>query len=231
MIPGFDFIEFAQHAGVVLVVLVVTAIIFAESGLLIGFFLPGDSLLFTAGFLIKTGVLPINLYLFIAIIFVAAVLGDSVGYSFGRRVGRRLFRRPNSRFFKQEYVRQAEVFYENHGPITIMLARFMPIVRTFVPIIAGTAKMSYRTFFLYNVAGGFLWTAGVTSAGFILGSLFEKLGIDIDTVIIPIVLVIIILSIMPPIIHIFKDKKNRQTLFDASKRQLRSLGDIFKKSS
>jgi len=223
MIPGFDLIEFAQHAGPWLATIVIAAIIFAESGLLIGFFLPGDSLLFTAGFLISTGILPVNLYLFIAIIFVAAVAGDSVGYTFGRRVGSRLFNRPNSRLFKQEYIQQAEIFYKNHGSITIVLARFMPIIRTFAPIVAGTAKMPYKTFLTYNIFGGLIWTAGITTLGFVLGGLFKSLGIEIDTVILPIVAAIIIISVAPPIIHILKDKKNRDALMAVSKKQFDML--------
>lgn len=214
-LPGFDIVELIKWGGVAGVALIV----FAESGLLIGFFLPGDSLLFTAGFLIHTGLLPINLYLFIAIIFAAAVLGDSVGYTFGRRVGRKVFERPNSKLFKQEYLQQAEIFYEKHGGKTIILARFIPIIRTFAPIVAGTAKMPYHTFLTYNIVGGFIWTAGVTSLGYVLGAWFESMGIDIDHVLLPIVLVIILISVLPPIIHIFKDKKQRDSFKQLVKRQ------------
>lgn len=214
-LPGFDIVELIKWGGVA----GVTLIVFAESGLLIGFFLPGDSLLFTAGFLIHTGLLPINLYLFIAIIFAAAVLGDSVGYTFGRRVGRKVFERPNSKLFKQEYLQQAEIFYEKHGGKTIILARFIPIIRTFAPIVAGTAKMPYHTFLTYNIVGGFIWTAGVTSLGYVLGAWFESMGIDIDHVLLPIVLVIILISVLPPIIHIFKDKKQRDNFKQLVKRQ------------
>lgn len=214
-LPGFDIVELIKWGGVAGVALIV----FAESGLLIGFFLPGDSLLFTAGFLIHTGLLPINLYLFIAIIFVAAVLGDSVGYTFGRRVGRKIFDKPNSKLFKQEYLTQAEIFYEKHGGKTIILARFIPIIRTFAPIVAGTAKMPYHTFLTYNVIGGFIWTAGVTSLGYVLGAWFESMGIDIDHVLLPIVLVIILISVLPPVIHIFKDPKQRDSFKRLVKRQ------------
>lgn len=218
-IPGVDLVELIKWAGV----FGVAFIVFAESGLLIGFFLPGDSLLFTAGFLVQTGILPVNLIGFIALLFVAAVLGDTVGYTFGRRVGRKVFERPNSRLFKQKYLVEAEKFYEKHGKKTIILARFVPIVRTFAPIVAGTAKMEYRTFLAYNIVGGFLWTAGVTSLGYFLGAFFTSIGLGIDTVLLPIVAVIILLSVAPPIIHILKEKQNREALWNGTKQQIRVL--------
>src|SRR5687768_13074724 len=132
---GIDLVELVKWAGVI----GVAVIIFAESGLLIGAFLPGDSLLFTAGFLTYTGFLAIDIHLLVIILFLAAVLGDSTGYTFGRRVGRRLFSRPDSKLFKQAYVEKAEAFYEKHGGKTIIIARFVPFVRTFAPVIAGTA--------------------------------------------------------------------------------------------
>ena len=218
-IPGVDLVELIKWAGV----FGVAFIIFAESGLLIGFFLPGDSLLFTAGFLVQIGILPVNIVAFIALLFVAAVLGDSIGYTFGRRVGRKVFERPNSRLFKQKYLLEAENFYEKHGKKTIILARFIPVVRTFAPIVAGTANMHYRTFLAYNVIGGFLWTAGVTSLGFFLGAFFTSIGLGIDSVLLPIVAIIILISIAPPILHILKEKKNREALWSSTKQQLRIL--------
>lgn len=201
----------------------ILAIVFAESGLLIGFFLPGDSLLFTAGFLVQVGLLKIDIHLLVLLLFVAAVLGDSVGYTFGRRVGRRLFSRPNSRLFKQENVQRAEAFYEKHGGKTIILARFIPIIRTFAPVVAGVGKMSYKTFLSYNVIGGLLWAGGVTYLGYFLGSWFTSMGLDIDQVIIPVVIVIILLSISPALIHLLKDKEQRTTLWEATKREISSL--------
>lgn len=225
-LPGFDLVGLIQWGGFIIVALIV----FAESGLLIGFFLPGDSLLFTSGFLVYTGVLPINIVLFIAILFVAAVLGDSVGYTFGRRVGRKLFDKPSSRIFKQEYIVAAEKFYHRHGGKAIILARFVPVVRTFAPIVAGTAKMPYQKFLAFNIIGGLVWTAGITSLGYFLGHWFTSIGLEIDTVILPVVALIILLSILPPLIHIFKDKKRRQAVWEASKRQLSTLrGKVSKK--
>ncbi|HJR86680.1 MAG TPA: VTT domain-containing protein [Acidimicrobiia bacterium] len=166
-------------------------IVFAESGLFFGFFLPGDSLLFTAGLFAAQGTL--NLPLILVGCFIAAVAGDQVGYVFGQRVGPALFKRPDSKLFKQEYVERARAFFEKHGPKTIVLARFVPIVRTFAPILAGVGRMQYRTFVSYNLIGGFLWAVGVTLLGYWLGNLIP----DIDAYLLPIIAVIIALSFIP----------------------------------
>ena len=219
MIPGVDLIDFIVGASI----LGVAAVIFAESGLLIGFFLPGDSLLFTTGFLIHSGLLPVNIHLAVLIIFIAAILGDSVGYWFGRKAGERIFSKPDARLFKQEYIQRAKVFYEKHGGKTIILARFIPIVRTFAPIVAGSSKMDYRKFLSFNIIGALLWTAGVTYLGYGLGSVFESMGIEIDHVLLPLVAIIIFVSILPAIIHLIRDKKLRQSLWAGTKRELKSI--------
>ena len=181
-------------------------IIFAETGLLIGFFLPGDSLLFTAGILASQGNLNIAV---IAIgCFLAAVIGDQVGYTIGHRAGPALFRRPDSRIFKQKYVDRTKEFFEKHGPKTILLARFVPIVRTFAPVLAGVGEMNRRTFTTYNVVGGFIWAVGVTVAGYILG---EAVGEDIDKYILPIIAVIIVLSILPPVIEALRERRRKRS--------------------
>ncbi|MER5489730.1 DedA family protein [Streptomyces sp. LE64] len=144
-------------------------IVFAESGLFFGFFLPGDSLLFTTGLLVTTGALTMDLWLVCTLICIAAIVGDQVGYLFGKKVGPALFNRPDSRFFKQENVLKAHEFFEKHGPKSLVLARFVPIVRTFTPIIAGVSGMRYRSFITFNVIGGVLWGAGVTLLGAWLG--------------------------------------------------------------
>ena len=217
---GFDLQELIKWGGV----LGVAAIVFAESGLLIGFFLPGDSLLFTAGFLVQLGAMNINIHLLVLILFVAAVLGDSVGYTFGRRLGRKAFDRPNSRLFKQEHLVKAESFYEKYGGKTIVMARFIPVVRTFAPVVAGTARMNYKTFLSYNVIGGLLWAAGITYLGYFLGDIFtNRLGLDIDQVILPAVAIIILISLAPPAYHIFKDDKQRKIFWDGTKRQISLL--------
>ncbi len=219
MIPGVDLIDFIKFVGILGVVFV----IFAESGLLIGFFLPGDSLLFTTGILIYSGFLPINIHVAVALVFIAAVLGDTVGYWFGRKTGPHIFKKPDARIFKQSHVQKAQAFYEKHGGKTIIIARFIPIVRTFAPIVAGVGKMEYKKFLSYNIIGGFLWAAGVAYAGYFLGSVFEAAGIDIDHVLLPIIALIILASITPPAIQILKDKKNRTALWEGTKREIRSI--------
>lgn len=177
-------------------------IIFAESGLLIGFFLPGDSLLFTAGLLSSQDKLP-ALPILLAGCFAAAVVGDQVGYLFGRRVGPSLFNRPDSRIFKQEYVEKAQHYFEEHGSKTIVLARFVPVVRTFAPIVAGVGRMHYRTFVMYNVLGGFLWAVGITTLGYILGETIPS----IDKYLLPAIVVIIALSALPVLFEVRKARR------------------------
>ncbi len=197
----------------------VAAIIFAESGLLVGFFLPGDSLLFTAGFLVHQGIIKFDIHLLVIILFMAAALGDSVGYAFGRRVGRRLFRRKESVLFHKDNLERAEAFYEKHGGKAIIIARFMPIIRTFAPIVAGISHMNYKKFVVYNLIGAFLWAVGITYLGYFVGSAIVKAGINIEYVI----YVIILLSIAPPIIHVLKEKKQRDALWKGIKDQLRAF--------
>lgn len=191
----FDLEEFIKTVGL----LGVYAIIFAESGLLIGFFLPGDSLLFTAGFLASQDFF--NFPVLAIGCFIAAVSGDSVGYWFGHRVGRRLFQREDSLLFKKKHLLKAEALYNQHGGKIIVLARFMPIVRTFAPIVAGIGVMHYPRFLSYNVIGGFFWSIGVSSAGYFLGSRIP----GIDRYLLPIVFLIIFVSVLPPGIAFLRD--------------------------
>ncbi|WP_127357204.1 DedA family protein [Actinacidiphila soli] len=183
----------ANHLVSAFGLLGVLAIVFAESGLLIGFFLPGDSVLFTAGLLISQHqVIHQPLWLVCLLISVASILGNQVGYVFGRRAGPALFRRPNSRLFKQEYVTKAHDFFERHGPKALVLARFVPVVRTFTPILAGVSGMTYRAFTVFNVLGGVLWGAGVTVAGYFLGQIgFIRDHIDV------VLVAIIVVSVLP----------------------------------
>jgi membrane-associated protein len=174
-------------------------IIFAETGLLIGFFLPGDSLLFTAGFLASQDFL--NIWILIIVCFVAAVTGDATGYAFGNRVGRRLFRKPESLLFNPDHLQRAERFFEKHGGKAIIIARFLPIVRTFVPIVAGIGSMSYPRFFSYNVIGAVLWAIGLPLAGFFLGNAIPS----VDRYLLPIIALIIIASILPTAIHVWRE--------------------------
>lgn len=166
-------------------------IVFAETGLFFGFFLPGSSMLFTAGFLASQGLF--NVWILLPLITLAAILGDSAGYWFGTYVGHAFFNREDSRFFKKEYVERTHAFYERHGVRAIVLARFVPIVRTLAPILAGIAYMRYRKFLSYNIIGGVLWGAGVTFAGYFLG---EKIP-GIDQYLTPIILIIIVVTLIP----------------------------------
>ncbi|MFD4697373.1 DedA family protein [Streptomyces niveus] len=171
----------------------VLLVVFAESGLLIGFFLPGDSLLFTTGLLVAGHTyLTQPLWLICLLIVLAAVLGDQTGYLIGRKAGPALFRRPDSRLFKQENVEKANAFFEKYGPRSIVLARFVPIVRTFTPVIAGVGAMRYRTFVVFNVIGGTLWGVGVTVLGYFLGQIdFVKTNIEL------ILIAIVVVSLLP----------------------------------
>ncbi|MEU6707181.1 DedA family protein [Streptomyces wuyuanensis] len=177
----------------------VLVIVFAESGLLIGFFLPGDSLLFTTGLLVTTGVIKQPLWVVCTLVVLAAIIGDQVGYLFGRKVGPALFKRPDSRFFKQENVEKAHEFFEKYGPKSLVLARFVPIVRTFTPIIAGVSRMNYRSFVTFNVIGGVLWGAGVTLLGAALGKV-EFVHKNIEAILIAIVLI----SVLPIVIEFMR---------------------------
>jgi len=183
------------------------AIVFAESGLLVGFFLPGDSLLFTAGFLASQNIFDIRILTFLC--FIAAVTGDSVGYAIGHKLGRRLFRRKDSFFFHPDHLLKAEKFYEEHGKKTIILARFLPIIRTFAPVVAGIGNMKYRTFFAYNIIGGFLWAVLLPLIGYHLGKTIP----DVDKYLLPIIGLIIVLSVLPQAISMFGSKKARNYIF------------------
>ncbi|MER6116977.1 VTT domain-containing protein [Streptomyces sp. NPDC001743] len=169
----------------------VLVIVFAESGLLIGFFLPGDSLLFTTGLLVTTDKLHTPLWLVCVLVALAAIIGDQVGYLFGRKVGPSLFNRPDSRLFKQENVEKAHEFFEKYGPKSLVLARFVPIVRTFTPIIAGVSRMNYRSFITFNIIGGVLWGVGVTLLGAGLGKI-EFVHKNIEAMLVLIVLISVV---------------------------------------
>lgn len=190
------FIETAGYLGIFLIV-------FAESGLLIGFFLPGDSLLFTAGLLAAEGFF--NLPVLIVLSVIAAVTGDSVGYVFGSKVGRKLFNKEDSFLFKKEHLLKAESFYEKHGGKTIVLARFMPFIRTFAPIVAGIGRMRYSYFLAFNIIGGLLWAVGLPLLGYFLGRSIP----DVDKYLLPIIAIIVIISVAPSALHLYKDNRER----------------------
>lgn len=211
-----DLPSFIQTIGLI----GVWAVVFAESGLLIGFFFPGDSLLFTAGFLASQGFFHPTILMLGS--FIAAVLGDSIGYTFGHKVGKKIFQRKDSLFFHKENLKKAQSFYEKHGKKTIIIARFIPVVRTFAPIIAGMGDMEYRTFLTYNIIGGFLWAIGITLLGYILGNSIP----DIDRYLLPIIVFIIIISVLPNAYHILKNPSNRAQLLQITQTL---MNKVFKK--
>jgi len=191
-----DPILIIKAVGVIGIILIV----FAETGLFFGFFLPGDSLIFTAGIFASQGFFSIQILLIGCII--AAILGDSVGYWSGKKYGRKLFDRDNGFFFKKQRLYDAEIFYEKHGKSTIIIARFVPIIRTFAPIVAGIGSMSYPTFISYNIFGGIFWVSGMLLLGYFLGGLIP----NPDTYIIPIAFVIVLLSFIPIIFKMLKQR-------------------------
>ena len=182
--------------------------IFAESGLFVGFFLPGDSLLFTAGFLASQGFL--NIWALVIVTFISAVVGVSVGYAFGKKVGPAIFNKEDSLFFKKEYLERARIFYDRHGGKTLILARFMPFVRTFAPILAGVGKMRYGAFLFYNIIGGFLWAVGLCVLGYFLGEAVP----NVDRYLLPIIAAIVLLSVAPGFIHLMRDSEKRRKIID-----------------
>lgn len=182
----------------------VFAIVFAESGLFFGFFLPGDSLLFTAGLFASQGYFEITWL--VTGVAIAAILGDSAGYTFGKRVGPALFSREDSIFFHKRHAERARLFYEKYGVKTIILARFVPIVRTFAPIVAGVGGMRYKTFVTYNIAGGILWTLLLTLSGYFLGSVFPGISRYLHII----VVAIIFISILPIVFEWIRERKKGQ---------------------
>lgn len=182
-----------------LALIAIMAIVFAETGLLAGFFLPGDSLLFTAGVLLASGVIHLPFAVVAVGVVVAAFIGDQVGYLIGRTVGPRLFTRPDSRLFSRRHVERAHAFFEKHGPKAIVLARFVPIVRTFTPTVAGVGAMPYRLFAFYNAVGAALWGVGMLSAGHLLGAVpFVAAHVEVMT------LAVVALSLLPAVVPVVR---------------------------
>lgn len=213
----FDFTHLLEGASVAAALAIIGAIVFAESGLLIGFFLPGDTLLFTAGFFAAQGHLPLAGVMLV--IFASAVIGDNVGYTIGKKSGPRLFKKRDGIIFRQEYVQRAEAFYEKHGGKTIIFARFVPIVRTFAPIVAGIGKMRHKRFFFYNVVGAAVWTGSVVMLGYWLGRLIDPH--DMERFIVLAVSTATLLTFGPTLWHVLGDRDVRTRLFAAIKRTLR----------
>jgi membrane-associated protein len=191
-------------AGYVVLILVV----FAETGLAMGFFLPGDSLLVVAGIFAARG--DLNVFVLLVTLFVAAVVGDGVGFWTGQKLGPRLFRREKSLLFRPGHLEKANAFYEKYGGKTIIIARFVPIVRTFAPIVAGAANMEYRKFVLFNVVGGFAWVFSMILTGYFLGNLLrDRFGVNLDEHIEWVVIIVVALSLLPPVIEYLKSRREK----------------------
>jgi membrane-associated protein len=186
---------------------IVVGIIFAECGLLIGFFLPGDSLLFVTGLFIASGTISMNIWFACAILFAAALLGNVTGYWIGRKAGPSLFSRPDSRLFKQEYVEHTHQFFTRYGARAIVLARFVPIVRTFITATAGIGRMDFRRYLVFSAVGGFVWAVGITMAGYFLGTIeFVKENVDL------IIILVILVSVVPIAFAYLKRRRHRASL-------------------
>jgi len=206
-----NIIEFLTTRGLPLTYAGLVFIVFAETGLAMGFFLPGDSLLVVAGLFAASGKL--NVFILLFTLFVAAVVGDAVGYYSGLKLGPRVFTRQKSFFFRPSHLEKAHAFYEKYGGKTIIIARFVPIVRTFAPIVAGAARMSYRQFAVYNIVGGFLWVFSMILAGYFLGSLVERaFGIRLEDHIEKVVVVVVFLSLLPPLFEYLKSRREKARL-------------------
>ena len=204
-----EIIEFLTTKGIALTYAGLAFIIFAETGLAVGFFLPGDSLLVVAGLFAKAGKL--NVAVLLSSLFVAAVVGDAVGYYSGLKIGPRIFSRQKSLLFRPSHLQKAQEFYNKYGGKTIIMARFVPIVRTFAPIVAGAAQLPYRRFVAYNVAGGFLWVFSMILTGYFLGQIVEtQFGIKLDEHIEKVVIVVIALSLLPPVIEYLKSRREKK---------------------
>ena len=209
--PHFDLVGLIRTAGY----LGVFGMIFAETGLLIGFFLPGDSLLFTAGFLASQHVLDVRVL--VPGCLLAAIIGNATGYTLGRRVGRRLFNRPDSLFFRREHADRAEAFFARHGGKAVVLAQFLPVVRTFTPVVAGIGAMRYLYFAVFNLVGALVWAVGVTLGGYFLGGLIP--ASKVDTYLPLIIVAIIVLSVAPTAVHLWRESGDQ--IAATVRRQLR----------
>ena len=211
----FDPETLVQTYGATVGIIILFGIVFAETGLLFGFFFFFDRHLFTAGFIASQPQFNINIFVLCISLFAAAVLGDGTGYMIGKHFGKRLFHKKDSFLFHKEHLEKAEAFYEKHGGKTIILARFMPIVRTFAPVVAGIADMPYAKFLSFNIIGGFIWAVGLTSAGYVLGRVIP----DVDKYLLPIIGLIVIISIAPGVKEVLGSKEKRTAIF----RSIKSL--------
>lgn len=204
----FDIAHWVQGYGAVTTYFILSGIIFAETGLFFGFFLPGDTILFPAGLMASKGFL--DIYWVCGLTFIAAVIGNCVGYFFGKHVGPRIFKKEDSIFFHKNHIVRARAFYNKHGGKTIILSRFLPILRTFAPIVAGVSGMNFGVFTLYTAIGAAVWTIGVTLAGYYFGHLIP----NIDTIILPVIIIAIAVPLLSSFYELIKDNDRRQILKD-----------------
>ena len=203
----FELTQWLSDYGPVVGYTVLSGIIFAETGLFFGFFLPGDTILFPAGLLAKQGYF--NIYLLCLFVFIAAIIGNCVGYFFGKHVGKKIFHKEDSLVFHKNHIVRAHAFYEKHGGKTIILARFLPIFRTFAPIVAGISGMHFGLFFLYSAIGAAIWAIGILIAGYFLGGFIP----DIDKYILPVIIVAITLPLISSLVEILRMPQRRKKLF------------------
>ncbi|MHB1118025.1 MAG: DedA family protein [Minisyncoccota bacterium] len=197
LFPHFDIVQLIQafgHLGVL-------GIVFAETGIFLGFFFPGDSLLFTAGLLASQGFL--NIWVLVPLVIMGAILGDSFGYWLGEKIGPKIFTREDSLFFQKRHIDRTQKFYLKYGAKAVVLARFVPVVRTIAPFLAGVGSMPYSTFVRYNIIGGVVWGGGITMLGYFLGTFVP----GVDQYLLPIILVIIVVSFLPIVREIFEERK------------------------
>lgn len=213
----FDIEHLVQTGGLLLIAL----IIFAESGMMVGFFFPGDTLLFSAGILAAAGQMPAPVGVVIAVIAGAAILGDNIGYHIGKHLGPKLFKKQDALIFRHDYIMKAERFYEKYGTKTMLIAHFIPIIRTFAPVTAGAGKMDYRQFVIYDAIGDIAWASIVTLLGYFIGSRIP----GIEKMIEPILLGIIAITLIPTLLHILKDPKIRARFFRPRKQAAQHASD------
>ena len=194
--------------------LLIMGILYAESGLLVGFFLPGDTILFTAGFLASRNVFGFSVHLLILLFWLSAVAGDNTGYWIGHKLGPKIFRKQDSLVFHQDNLRRAERFYEKYGPVTILIARFVPLIRTFAPVVAGVGRMRYRRFVFFDAIGCLLWVTSITYIAYFAGNFLDAHGIKIDELILPVVALAMLITVGSPLVHILANRESRKLFLD-----------------
>ena len=214
-----DFETLITGSSVIIGLAIIGGIIFAESGLLVGFFLPGDTLLLFSGFFAAQGRLPLGWLIFVVVI--CAIIGDNTGYSIGRRTGPRIFKKKDGILFRKDHILRAEQFYQEHGGKTIILARFVPIIRTFAPLVAGIGKMSRKRFMAFNIIGAFVWGVGVTLIGYFLGGFVSPE--TVEKFLLPVIGIVTLGTFGPALYHLFKEQATRKAFYTKVKLGLSNI--------